>query len=151
LQSNKARRAVELFDVIQTVDSGRLALQLNRMAAEMNRVVPIYIEVKTDPASAKAGISFAELFDLAKIIATCANLRLEGLMTVPPYFENVEEVRPFFKHLRTLRDRLNQQQLFNYDVTGLSMGMSHDYETAIEEGATIVRIGTAIWGPRPVL
>lgn len=150
LQSNKARRAMELFDVIQTVDSERLAHQLNRLAAEANRTMPIYIEVKTDPSATKSGILPHELFELARSVAQCPHLRLEGLMTVPPFFERAEDVRPYFRELRLLRDRLNQQRLVEYHLNGLSMGMSHDYEIAIEEGATLVRLGTAIWGPRPV-
>lgn len=150
LQSNKARRAISLFDVIQTIDSPRLAHQLNRLAAEAKRILPIYIEVKTDPSPTKSGISPDALFDLARSVARCHYLRLEGLMTVPPFFDHAEDVRPYFQQLRRLRDQLNQQRLVDYPVNGLSMGMSHDYEIAIEEGATLVRLGTAIWGPRPV-
>lgn len=149
LQTNKVRRALELFDVIQSVDSIRLAQQIDHVAGELNRLVPIYLEVNVGLESSKSGVPPDQLMALAEAISHGRHLRLEGLMTVPPFLEDPEAVRPYFKRLRELRETVNQWHLFEHEVSGLSMGMSHDFEVAVEEGATIVRLGTAIWGPRP--
>ncbi len=149
LQTNKVRRALELFDVIQTVDSHRLARHLERGASEIDRIISIYIEVNIGQESSKSGTSPDQLMALGEVLSQCPHLRLDGLMAVPPYVEDPHLARAFFRKLRELRDLLNQSGLFNYHVGGLSMGMSHDFEVAIEEGATVVRIGTALWGPRP--
>ena len=137
LQANKARKAVELFDVIQTVDSARLAERLNQAAP-----VPldVMIEVKLSPEEAKAGVSPEDLPQLISAIRTCTNLRLRGLMTMPPWSDEAEPSRPYFRRLRELAGQ--------HGLPGLSMGMSHDFEVAIEEGATLIRIGTALFGPR---
>jgi len=148
LQTNKARRALESFDVIQSLDSIRLAQMLDRAATDLNRRVPVFIEVNVGVEATKFGVTPDGLMALAEAISQCGQLRLEGLMAVPPPCEDSEEVRPYFRKLRELLEGLNRRQLFDYDVGGLSMGMSHDYEVAIEEGATVVRLGTAIWGPR---
>jgi pyridoxal phosphate enzyme (YggS family) len=137
LQANKARRAVELFDMIQTVDSARLAERLDQAAAGP---VDIMIEVKLSPEESKAGVSPEDLPRLVEAVAACPNLRLRGLMTMPPWSDEAEPSRPYFRRLRGLAEASG--------VAGLSMGMSHDFETAIEEGATLVRIGTALFGPR---
>jgi hypothetical protein len=150
LQSNKVRRALASFDVIQSVDRIRLAQQIERVASEMNRQIPIYVEVNVGAETSKSGVLPDHLIPLAEAIAAGAHLELQGLMTVPPYLEDPEAVRPYFKRLRELRDAVNREHLFNREVVGLSMGMSHDFEVAIEEGATLIRIGTALWGPRPV-
>jgi hypothetical protein len=149
LQTNKVRRALELFDVIQSLDSIRLAEALDQMAAKLNRRIPIYIEVNVGEEPTKFGVPPNQLGSLAEVVSRAEHLRLEGLMAVPPYCEDPEAARPYFRKLRTLLENLHRQQLFDYDVWGLSMGMSNDYEVAIEEGATVVRLGTAIWGPRP--
>jgi len=138
LQANKARKAVELFQVIQTVDSARLAERLDQAAAGP---LDIMIEVKLSPEEAKAGISPEDLPRLVEAIGTFQNLRLRGLMTMPPWSDEAEPSRPYFRRLRLLAQENG--------LTELSMGMSHDFETAIEEGATIVRIGTALFGRRP--
>ena len=137
LQANKARKAVELFDVIQTVDSARLAERLNQAAP-----VPldVMIEVKLSPEEAKAGVSPEDLPQLIAAVRGCANLRLRGLMTMPPWSDEAEPSRPYFRRLRELAAE--------HGLAGLSMGMSHDFEVAIEEGATLIRIGTALFGPR---
>lgn len=136
LQSNKSRRAGELFDVIQTVDSSKLARRLDALA----RPLEVMIEVKLSPEEAKAGCAPEELPELIETIRACANLRLTGLMTMPPWSEDAERSRPYFRRLRELAER--------HALRGLSMGMSHDLEVAIEEGATMVRVGTALFGRR---
>jgi PLP dependent protein len=136
LQSNKAKRAAELFQEIQTVDSLKLARRLN----ESGRGLDVMIEVKLAAEEAKSGADPAELPDLIEGIRACGNLRLLGLMTVPPWSEDPEAARPIFRRLRELGTE--------HAVRQLSMGMSHDLETAIEEGSTCVRVGTALFGKR---
>ena len=149
LQSNKARRAVELFDVIHSLDSVALARRLDRVCAEVNReVLPVLIQVDLGQEATKSGVPKAEIPDIIEAITQSQILRLTGLMTLPPYFEDPEQARPFFRRLRELRDELRAQGAFGDQTGELSMGMTHDYRVAIEEGATIVRIGTAIFGTR---
>ena len=149
LQSNKARRAVELFDVIHSLDSVALARRLDRVCAEVNReVLPVLIQVDLGQEATKSGVPKAEIPDIIEAITRSQILRLTGLMTLPPYFEDPEQARPFFRRLRELRDELRAQGAFGDQTGELSMGMTHDYRVAIEEGATIVRIGTAIFGTR---
>jgi len=136
LQSNKSRRAGELFDVIQTVDSAKLARRLDALA----RPLEVMIEVKLSPEEAKAGCAPEDLPALIEAIRACPNLRLAGLMTMPPWSDDPELSRPYFRRLRELGEK--------HGLPGLSMGMSHDLEAAIEEGATVVRVGTALFGPR---
>ncbi len=151
LQSNKARRAVELFDVIHSLDSVALAHRLDRMCVELSRQeLPVLIQVDLSRETTKSGAHEAEVGQIAEALKQCACLRLAGLMTLPPYFDDAEQVRPFFRKLRELRDELSSQGAFGEARGELSMGMTHDYEIAIEEGATIVRIGTAIFGERGV-
>ncbi len=149
LQSNKARRAVELFDVIHSLDSVALAQRLDRMCVELNRQeLPVMVQVDLAREATKSGADEAEVLQLVEVLKHCQRLRLSGLMTLPPYFDDPEQVRPFFRKLRELRDELSSRRAFG-DLRGeLSMGMTHDYEIAIEEGATIVRVGTAIFGAR---
>lgn len=136
LQSNKSRRAGELFDVIQTVDSEKLARRLDALG----RPLEVMIEVKLSPEEAKAGCAPGDLASLINAIRACPNLRLTGLMTMPPWSDDPEQSRPYFRRLRELAA--------GHGLRGLSMGMSHDLEAAIEEGATIVRVGTALFGAR---
>ena len=150
LQTNKARRAVELFDVIQSVDSPRLAKRLNQIAGEMGRRLPVYIEVNIGREASKNGVAPDDVTEFAALIAGCENLELEGLMTVPPEAEDPEDVRPYFRKLREMRDGLEQLAPFRGRSLKLSMGMSHDFEVAIEEGATMVRLGRVLWGSRLV-
>src|SRR5215813_1643725 len=151
LQSNKARRAVELFDVIHSLDSVSLAQRLERLCVELNRrEQPVLIQVDLGHESTKAGIDESELSELITAFSDFARLRREGLMTLPPFFDRAEEVRPYFRRLRELRDELKNQGAFGDRVGELSMGMTHDFEVAIEEGATIVRVGTAIFGERDI-
>lgn len=148
LQSNKARRAVELFDVVQSVDSLELGHRLDRMAAEMNKRLPVFVQVNVGSEAVKSGLAVAETLPVCEQLGALPHLELKGLMTVPPLFDQPEEVRPFFRQLRRLRDEVQRANLFGAPFCDLSMGMSHDFEVAIEEGATLVRIGTAIFGSR---
>lgn len=149
LQSNKARRAVELFDVIQSVDSPRLARRLDQIAGEVGRVLPVYIEVNIGMEESKNGIAPDQVVEFATMVAGCEHLELEGLMTVPPEAEDPEDARPYFRMLREMRDGLERLPQFQGRSLKLSMGMSHDFEVAIEEGATMVRLGRVLWGSRP--
>ena len=149
LQSNKARRAVTLFDLIHSLDSSELALRLNRMCAEEGRdVLPVMIQVDLGGEETKSGADESELPELVERIGACEHLRLTGLMTLPPFYEDRERVRPFFRRLRELRDIYGAEGAFGGMRGELSMGMSHDFEVAIEEGASMVRVGTAIFGQR---
>lgn len=149
LQANKARRAVQLFDVIHSLDSPSLAQRLDRLCKEEARDdLPVLIQVDLAGETTKSGISEAELPELVATVKSCDKLRLMGLMTVPPFFGDAELVRPFFSRLRELRDALQLNGSFGAEAGGLSMGMSHDFEVAIQEGATMVRVGTAIFGER---
>jgi hypothetical protein len=146
LQSNKARRAAELFDRMDSLDSLALAQKLDSAAAEHGKRLPVLIEVHLGAESTKSGASEAELPALAENLAALAHLELCGLLTVPPYSADAENVRPYFRELRELRDRLSRR--LRQPLPRLSMGMSHDFEVAIEEGSTEIRIGTALFGER---
>src|ERR1039458_6630760 len=136
LQSNKSKKAAELFQVIETVDSPKLARRLN----DAGRQLEVMLEVKLSEEEAKSGAAPEELAELIEAVRGCGNLRLLGLMTMPPWTEDAEASRPYFRRLRELAERHGLRQL--------SMGMSHDLEAAIEEGATSVRVGTALFGKR---
>jgi len=146
LQRNKARRAVYLFNRIDGVDSLTLARTLESEATAQAKRVPILIEVKLSEEPSKTGIAEANLAALAESITPASNLRLRGLMGVPPYFEDPERARPYFQKLRRMKDDLSGR--LGAPLPVLSMGMSHDFEIAIEEGATEIRIGTALFGER---
>ncbi|MFL6468628.1 MAG: YggS family pyridoxal phosphate-dependent enzyme [Pyrinomonadaceae bacterium] len=142
LQSNKARKAVQMFDVIQSVDSIELAKRLERICIEEGRAeLPVFVQVDLAGEETKSGISESELSLLLEYLSTCERLSFEGLMTLPPLSEDAEVTRPYFRRLCEIRDRVSPGG-------ELSMGMSHDFEVAIEEGATLVRVGTAIFGER---
>jgi hypothetical protein len=145
LQSNKAKYAVHLFDMIHSVDSLSLAEELNRRAEQVNRNVKVMVEVNISGEATKFGTDEGRVMELAKGITGLNQLSLEGLMTMPPYFDSAELSRPYFVELRRLREKLLREGI---PVRELSMGMSTDFEVAIEEGATYVRVGTAIFGPR---
>lgn len=149
LQANKARRAVALFDSIHSLDSASLARRLDRLCEEAGRdVLPVLIQVELGNETTKSGVGEKELPELIEVVGACRRLSLTGLMTLPPFFEDTELVRPFFRRLREMRDALSKREVFGAGRGELSMGMSHDYEVAIEEGATFVRVGTAIFGER---
>ena len=149
LQTNKVRQALELFDVIETVDSERLAHRIDTVAGEIGKKLPVYLEVNMGSEISKTGVDAEQLPGLAQAVSACDNLQVVGLMAVPPFTTDPQGARPYFQILRQLRDGLNQAQIFDYPVEGLSMGMSHDFEVAVEEGATVVRLGSSIWGARP--
>jgi len=147
LQTNKAKDAVRIFDLIHSVDSLKLAQAINKEAARANKVQDILLEVNTSGEEAKFGARPAELIELAQKIITLDNLRVLGLMTMAPVVKNKEEARTYFKKLRELMEDVNNFLVLmpNFRLRALSMGMSQDYEVAVEEGATMVRIGTAIF------
>lgn len=150
LQRNKARRAVELFDCIQSVDNAELASIIQKAAAEKNMgSYPIMIEINTSGEDSKNGASPDECdFLTGNILESCPNLSIEGLMTIGPLTDDEAAIRRSFALLRSLRDAARQR--FGIPIPHLSMGMSGDYEAAIEEGSTVVRIGTGIFGPRHI-
>ena len=149
LQSNKARRAVELFDVIHSLDSVALAQRLDRVCEEVNReVLPVLIQVDLGQEATKSGAAEDQVEKIVEVIKGSPRLSLKGLMTLPPYFDDPQQTRPYFRRLRELRDDLFGQGAFGNQGGELSMGMTHDFAVAIEEGATIVRVGTAIFGER---
>ena len=149
LQSNKARRAVELFDVIHSLDSSALAQRLNRICEEIEREsLPVLIQVDLGHETTKTGVDEEGLSEIVDVVRGCARLQLMGLMTLPPFFDEAERARPYFRRLRELRDKLQADGAFENRAGELSMGMTHDFEIAIAEGATIVRVGTAIFGER---
>ena len=148
LQSNKVKRAVQMFDVIQSVDSVKLADRIDVAAREMKKRAKIYIEVNLSGEDTKTGINLRELDEVIEFTIAKPNLELVGLMTVPPHSVDPENSRPYFQQLRNLRDSVIKHTSIQIEQVGLSMGMTNDFEVAIEEGATIVRLGSAIWGPR---
>ena len=148
LQSNKAKYAARLFDLIHSVDSLKLAKALDKEAAKAGKVLPILIQVNIAGEETKSGVSEDDAVALVEQVSKLENLSVRGLMTMPPYFNAPEKVRPFFRRLRQLRDRIAAINLPGVSMDELSMGMTGDFEAAIEEGATLVRIGTAIFGER---
>ncbi len=136
LQSNKARKAAELFQVIQTIDSEKIARRIN----DVNEIKEVMLEVKLSAEDAKSGAQPETVSALAEAVRACSNLKLIGLMTMPPWSDDAERSRPYFQRLRLLAEKLG--------LKSLSMGMSHDLEVAVQEGATHLRIGTALFGPR---
>jgi PLP dependent protein len=151
LQSNKTPKAAEVFHAIDSVDSAKLAERLNAAAGKLGKTLDVLIEINVGGEEAKSGIApcSSELEDILIGAPTWTNLRVRGLMTVPPFTEDPEGARPYFRQLRELRERLSARNFPFVSLDQLSMGMSHDFEVAIEEGSTCVRIGTAIFGERP--
>ena len=147
LQSNKVRKAVASVSRIQTIDSAGLGLRVGRTAVEMGTQMPVLVQVDLAGEATKSGVPEAELLPLLEALLLAPGIKVEGLMAIPPFLDNMDQVRPYFARLRDLRDQAGKRGL----LAGLelSMGMSHDFEVAIEEGATLVRIGTAIFGERP--
>ena len=145
LQSNKAKYAIRLFDMIHCIDSHSLVDELNRRAEQADRVIKVMIEVNLSKEATKFGTDEEMVFNLARKVQTHQHLSLEGLMTMPPYFDSPEKGRPYYIALRELEERIVKEGI---PMKELSMGMSNDFEVAIEEGATFVRVGTAIFGPR---
>ena len=149
LQANKARRAVNLFDVIHSLDSIDLAQRLDRLCQEEGRDrLAVLVQVDLGREETKSGIDESELTHLVEGLGPLHRLELTGLMTLPPFFDDPEQSRPYFRRLRQLRDELAARGAFGAGKGELSMGMTNDFEVAIEEGATMVRVGTAIFGER---
>jgi hypothetical protein len=146
LQTNKAKIAVQLFEMIHSLDSLKLAEALDRSGEQAGRTVRCLMEVNLGGEESKGGTTEEGVRPLLEAAQRLTHLRVDGLMTIPPFLPDPEQVRPFFRRLRNLREKLAGE---GFRLAELSMGMTHDFEVAIEEGATMVRIGTAIFGPRP--
>jgi pyridoxal phosphate enzyme (YggS family) len=147
LQSNKAKYAVRLFDLIHSVDSLKLARELNKQAKKVNKIQDVLIQINISKEPSKSGSDIENAANLIKDIVLFENLTVKGFMAMPPFFNNPEKARPYFTALRNLRDQI-QKDFPGVVLNELSMGMTGDFEVAIEEGATFVRIGTAIFGER---
>ncbi len=145
LQTNKAKEAVKLFDLIHSVDSLRLAQEIDKQAAKIGKVQDILLEVNTSGEASKFGLKPEEVSGLLKEISGLKNIKVNGLMTIAPLVDDPEQVRPYFRALKELQGKISSLSLNTYPLSILSMGMSDDFEVAIEEGATMVRIGRAIF------
>ena len=148
LQTNKVKHAVKIFDMIESVDSIKLAEAINKEAAKLDKVQKILVQVNLVKEASKTGVYLEDLDELLSAIDTMDNLKLMGLMFIAPIAENPEDVRPMFNQMYNLFIKVQKMPLVHADIKYLSMVMTHDYEIAIEEGANIVRVGTAIFGPR---
>lgn len=150
LQSNKSAKAAEIFSAIDSLDSLKLAVRLNEAASRLNKTLPVLLELKLSPEESKTGLEpgSAELAQLLERLPDLPNLKPTGLMTVPPFSEDPETARPYFRQLRELRDQLAREHP-RLDFAQLSIGMSGDFAVAIEEGSTCIRVGTALFGKRP--
>ena len=148
LQTNKAKYAVKLFYLIHSVDSLELAKEIDKQAAKFGKVQDVLIEVSIAGEESKAGVASENAVALVKGAAKLENISIKGLMTMPPYSASPEDSRPYFKKLRELSESISRENIPGVSMNELSMGMSGDFEVAIEEGATIVRVGTAIFGER---
>jgi len=150
LQSNKARYAVRLFDLIHSVDRSGLAAELDRRSDRAGVVTPVLIQVSLGGEETKGGVLPEDALTLVREVAAMKHLSVRGLMTMPPWFDDPEEARPFFRALREMGERVRELVIPGVSMEELSMGMTQDYEVAVEEGATIVRVGRALFGERPV-
>ena len=148
LQSNKAKYAVRIFDLIHSVDSLKLAAELDKCAKRTDKVQAVLIQVNVAREDSKSGVYVEDILPLLREISQFKNLAVKGLMTMPPYFNAPDKVRPFFAALRKLREQIRDANIPNISMDELSMGMTGDFEAAIQEGATMVRVGTAIFGER---
>ncbi|MBN1842859.1 MAG: YggS family pyridoxal phosphate-dependent enzyme [Deltaproteobacteria bacterium] len=148
LQSNKAKYVVRLFELIHSIDSLKLAKELNKRASALGKVQKILVQVNISGEATKSGIETEQAVRLVRDIAPLENISIQGLMTMPPFFNAPEKVRPYFKALKNLQDLIRDEAIADVHMTELSMGMSGDFAAAIEEGATLVRVGTAIFGER---
>ncbi|WP_342039446.1 YggS family pyridoxal phosphate-dependent enzyme [Desulfatibacillum alkenivorans] len=148
LQSNKAKYAVPLFSLIHSVDSFKLAREIDKQAAKAEKIQDILVQVNISGEETKSGAGENEAINLVKEISALENVRVKGLMTMPPFFDDPDRARPFFRRLRELAQAIQSKGFENVSMEELSMGMTGDFEAAIEEGATLVRVGTAIFGAR---
>ncbi|SHM07708.1 hypothetical protein SAMN05660826_00159 [Caldanaerovirga acetigignens] len=148
LQKNKAKYAVRLFSMIQSVDSYELAVEIDKRAGKLGKVMDVLVQVNIGKEETKFGAEYEETPELIKKISELENIRVKGLMAIAPFKEDPEDVRPFFKKMRELFLKLKDLRLKNVEMEFLSMGMTHDFHVAIEEGANMIRIGSGIFGPR---
>ena len=148
LQRNKVKKAVDLFDMIETIDSVELAEEVNKRCAAINKIMPVLIEINSGKELNKTGVLPEDVDKLIEQISNLPNLRVQGLMTMGPVFGDPEDARPYFKATKSAFDRLSRKEIHNAEMRYLSMGMSNSYMIAIEEGANIVRIGTKLFGER---
>ncbi|OGL45350.1 MAG: YggS family pyridoxal phosphate enzyme [Candidatus Schekmanbacteria bacterium RBG_13_48_7] len=148
LQRNKSKKALGLFQYIHSVDSLRLAVEINKHAGMMNIVMPVLLQTNISGEKSKFGVSLKEVIDFFDAVEPLQNLKVEGLMTIPPYFEDPQKARPIYKQLNNICNEIKSRAKQPENINELSMGMSNDFEVAIEEGATFVRVGTAIFGER---
>ncbi len=150
LQANKAKAAARLFDFIHSVDSRKLAEELSRAAEQQKKILPVLLQVNLGREETKFGADEAEVSRLLEEVSALGGISVKGLMTMPPFFEDPEQSRPYFRALKKLSQEIDRRRIPGISMEELSMGMSNDFEVAIEEGATMVRVGTAIFGPRPL-
>lgn len=148
LQTNKVRQALPIFNLIHSVDSEHLAIEINRVAEKLGKIQDILIQVNVAAEESKFGISPDKLFKFSSFVANLKHIKLRGLMTIAPFFENIEDTRPIFRKTHRMFMELRELDIPNTDIKWLSMGMTNDYVIAVEEGANLVRIGTAIFGER---
>jgi len=148
LQRNKAKYVVKIFDLIHSVDSLKLAREIDKQAKKIDKIQDILVQVNISEEATKSGTRAEQTLEIVKDISFLENVSIKGLMTMPPYFNAPERVQPFFKALRELRNQIKDENIPNVSMNELSMGMTGDFEVAIQEGATLVRIGTAIFGER---
>jgi pyridoxal phosphate enzyme (YggS family) len=148
LQTNKAKKAVELFDFIQSVDSERIAGEISKRATEMGKVMDVLVEVNTSAEETKFGIEPDQALPLIETISRLEGIKIKGLMTIGLFTDNPEETRPCFKKLRAIFEQIKSANVTNVEMRYLSMGMTSDFEVAIEEGSNMVRVGTGIFGSR---
>lgn len=148
LQRNKVKKAVKLFDMIETIDSVELAQEVNKQCIAKDKIMPVLIEINSGKESNKTGVLPEKAESLTKQISSLSNLRVQGIMTMGPRFGNPEDARPYFKKTRSLFEQIKKSKIHGVEMRYLSMGMSNTYKIAIEEGANIVRIGTLLFGER---
>jgi PLP dependent protein len=148
LQKNKVRRAVELFDVIETVDSDALAMEINKRCRSVDKVMSVLVEINSGEEAQKTGVAPKDAFSLAKRISGLSNIKLQGLMTMGPFSGDPEDARPYFRRTREVFEEIRSGRIGGVEMLYLSMGMTNSYRVAIEEGANVIRVGTKIFGER---
>jgi pyridoxal phosphate enzyme (YggS family) len=148
LQSNKAKYAVKVFDLIHTVDSVKLAKEINKQAKKIDKIQDILIQVNISEESSKSGVSAEDAINLVKDISCFENVSIKGLMGMPPFYDNPEKAKPYFALMGEIKEQIESRNINGVSMDELSMGMTGDFEVAIEEGSTLIRIGTAIFGER---
>jgi len=148
LQKNKVKKAAEIFDLIETVDSVELAREIDKRCSRIGKVMPVFCEINIAKEKSKSGAYPEEVEELVRQISSLKNIKVEGLMTMGPFFEDPEKLRPYFRKTKEIFENIREKRIPRVEMKYLSMGMSSSYKVAIEEGANIVRIGTKIFGPR---